>query len=242
MENKPLVSVIIPAFNEEQTIAHSLDSLVAQQTSHPFEVIVVDNNCTDKTADIARQYDKKLCIRVVKQPIQGRGAARNMGHKKAKGKYLFSTDADALVPRNWIEQYMNIFESNMHVCSVTSSSKILDCSWRINTTYNLLHPLLMHVYRILFGSYLLCGYGCATTRNAYHQSGGYCIRNNGQEDVDLTKRVKNIGRIAYAKHVPIIFSGRRFRHGLLIGYWEYFRVFIGRMVLKKEHIHLSDKR
>ncbi|OGY09045.1 MAG: hypothetical protein A2782_00975 [Candidatus Blackburnbacteria bacterium RIFCSPHIGHO2_01_FULL_43_15b] len=97
-----MVSVIIPAYNEEKLIGTCLDSLV-EQTDANFEVVLVDNNSTDQTSAIAQQYAKKLNLTIVLEKRKGRGKARATGFLKARGQYLLSTDADTTVPPTWVE-------------------------------------------------------------------------------------------------------------------------------------------
>ncbi|MFH0875476.1 MAG: glycosyltransferase family 2 protein, partial [archaeon] len=90
--NIPLISVIIPAYNEEKCITECLNSLKNQQFKD-FELIVIDNNSKDSTSKIAKQYTKKVFL--CKE--QGISSARNFGAKKAKGKILCFIDADGIV-------------------------------------------------------------------------------------------------------------------------------------------------
>lgn len=98
---KPLVSVIIPAKNEEAFVGQSLDSLTHQ--TYPkdrLEVIVVDNNSTDNTADEA----KKRGAKVVSLESGLVGAVRNFGASNANGEILIFIDADCTVDCEWIER------------------------------------------------------------------------------------------------------------------------------------------
>ncbi|MCX7955942.1 MAG: glycosyltransferase family 2 protein, partial [Patescibacteria group bacterium] len=79
------ISIIIPAYNEEKYIENALKSLV-NQTEKPDEVIVVDNNCTDKTIKIAKKYQKKLPLKIIHETKQGIAYSRNTGFNKAKGE------------------------------------------------------------------------------------------------------------------------------------------------------------
>ena len=58
-----LISVVIPAYNEEESLPNTLDALVSQETRYPYEVVLIDNNSTDKTADIAKSYRHKINIK-----------------------------------------------------------------------------------------------------------------------------------------------------------------------------------
>lgn len=99
------VSVIIPAYNEEHNIARCLDS-IHRQTKNAYEVIVVDNNSTDKTAKVAKEHGAK----VIHEDRRGIISARNRGFDEATGDVIVRTDADTLVPRNWIAKISNHFE------------------------------------------------------------------------------------------------------------------------------------
>ena len=88
-------SVIIPAFNEEELLAASLDKLFIAMKSNALsgEIIVVDNNSCDRTSEIARNFG----VTVVFEPLNQISRARNAGAKVAKGKYLIFLDADTII-------------------------------------------------------------------------------------------------------------------------------------------------
>ena len=88
-----LVSVIVPAYNEEAFIAEALDSALAQD-HRPIEVIVVDDGSSDRTAEVASRYD----VQLVRQPNRGPAAARNAGLALARGEYIAILDADDIWP------------------------------------------------------------------------------------------------------------------------------------------------
>ena len=97
---KPLtLSIIIPAYNEERHLPDCLDA-IAKQTVAPYEVIVVNNNSTDRTLEIAEEYD---FVKVVKQKEQGLIASRNYGFDKASGELIARLDADSIIDRNWVK-------------------------------------------------------------------------------------------------------------------------------------------
>lgn len=96
----PLVSIVIPAFNEESSILKTLWSLSKNKTTYPVEIIVVNNNSTDRT----QQVLDRLRVRSFFQPVQGWGPARQLGLEKARGKYILSADADCIYPERWIQK------------------------------------------------------------------------------------------------------------------------------------------
>ncbi|MBS1266209.1 MAG: Glycosyltransferase AglE [Candidatus Woesearchaeota archaeon] len=96
---KELVSVIIPAYNEEKYIHRSLGSL-KNQTLQDFEVIVVADSCTDKTEEIARKYGAK----VISVNTRNNGKNRNIGAKHAKADILVFLDADVRLSKNYLKE------------------------------------------------------------------------------------------------------------------------------------------
>jgi len=236
-----LVSVVIPCYNEEKVIAACLTALVSQKTSHSFEVIVVNNNSTDQTVEIIKKFQDKLDIKIVQQKKKGRGFARRMGFQHARGDIILSTDADTIVPSDWIETLVsNLLQEK--IIAVTGSSKIVDCGWVTNTVINFIQPMTMRFYRIFFGHYWLSGFSFGIHKNIYNKSGGFNESINGLEDIDLSFKVNKIGIIKFIPNISVIFSGRRFLKGLLKGLFSYIRLFVVYLFFRKKQILLSDIR
>ena len=90
----PVVSVIMPVYNAQKYLEEALDSLLNQSVSY-FEVIAVDDGSTDESLQILQSYAKRDArIRVFHQKNKYAGTARNLGMKKAKGRYFLFLDAD----------------------------------------------------------------------------------------------------------------------------------------------------
>lgn len=99
---KSNISIILPVLNGEKTLASCLKSLLVQKTNF-LELIVVDNASDDKTAGVIKsfaRYDKRIVY--IYEPIKGRGKARSVALKAARGDVIVMTDADCLVPDNWL--------------------------------------------------------------------------------------------------------------------------------------------
>jgi len=99
------VSIVIPAFNEEKYIERCLNSVINQEVNAD-EIIVIDNNSTDKTAEIATT----LGATVVSEKVQGMISARNRGFNEAKYEIIARCDSDTLVPHDWIKTIKNDFD------------------------------------------------------------------------------------------------------------------------------------
>ncbi|MDO3648376.1 glycosyltransferase family 2 protein [Nocardia mangyaensis] len=110
--NPPSLSVVIPAYNEEEIIGECLTRL-AEQREHIAEVLVVDNNSTDRTTEIvAEQAARWPAIRLIGEAEQGLVHARNRGLDSAVGDLIARIDADTLVPPDWAHQIVDFFAAD----------------------------------------------------------------------------------------------------------------------------------
>ena len=114
----PFVSVIVPAYNEHLTIANCIEALLAQDyPADRREIIIVDNNSTDGTADIVRNYP---VILLYERDIQTPAAARNRGIHFARGEIVAFTDADCVPEPDWLSHMVAGF-SNPDVVGVAGA-------------------------------------------------------------------------------------------------------------------------
>ena len=88
----PKFSIVIPVYNVEEYIGRCLES-VKNQTFKDYEVIVVNDGCTDKSIEVAKQYD----VKIIKTEHVSVSEARNIGVKHAKGEYLIFLDRESEV-------------------------------------------------------------------------------------------------------------------------------------------------
>ncbi len=107
-KENPKVSVIIPVYNGEKMLSACLDSLVALDFSKDaMEIIVVDNNSTDRTKEIINRYPVKYVFELKR----GRGSARNSGIRASSGEFIAFTDSDCVVDKNWLKELIKGFDS-----------------------------------------------------------------------------------------------------------------------------------
>lgn len=135
---KPIVSIIIPVYNEEKVIADCLKSL-DHQTYNPIEAIIVDDGSTDETIRIMKNYRLyHVNWQFFTQNHLGPGSARNLGAAKAKGKILVFVDADMTFDNSFLEDItkpilkgktIGTFSKNE---MVTNSQNIWSVCWNIN--------------------------------------------------------------------------------------------------------------
>ncbi|CAN5168612.1 glycosyltransferase family A protein [soil metagenome] len=241
LQKKPHVSVVIPAYNEEEYIGPCLESLVWQNTEEPFEVLVIDNNSSDKTAAIAKSFKDRLHIRVINEPVQGRGMARYRGFEEAKGDIIFSSDADTILPQDWIERFIEYFQDK-EVVAVTSLCNIDEPSPIDKAVFKLFQRVANEGHRIMLGHYWLAGFSYAIRRDIYIKAGKIDKSLNALDDVELGRRVKKFGKIKFVRDLPVLSSNRRFKKGMASGLFEYVMPFIQVTVLKKNKFSMDNDR
>jgi glycosyltransferase involved in cell wall biosynthesis len=158
MSKLPTVAIIIPAYNEEETIARCLDSCL-KQSSPADEIIIVNNNSVDMTAAIVKKYQKNYpeqTIRLLNEPVQGIIAARNHGFNKAKSDVLGRIDADSVISEKWVEAVRQTFSRKV-VAAATGPVQyhdmpLTDLSFHVDEKIrNMLHKMAKD-HRFLFGS------------------------------------------------------------------------------------------
>ncbi|MBI4317895.1 MAG: glycosyltransferase [Chloroflexi bacterium] len=119
------VSVIIPVYNCERFIAEAVDSVLAQ-SFRDFELIVVDDGSTDRTAEVVKSYGPRLTY--IYQTNQERSAARNAGIRRASGQYLAFLDADDIWLPQKLERQIEVFDRAPEIGLVHSWAYFIDGS------------------------------------------------------------------------------------------------------------------
>ncbi len=118
---KPLVSILIPAYNAEKWIADTLRSAIAQSWQRK-EIIVVDDGSSDQTRAVALQFESNH-VRVVTQKNKGAAAARNLAFSLSQGDFIQWLDADDLISRDKITKQMQVFDR------IGSKKTLLSSAW-----------------------------------------------------------------------------------------------------------------
>src|SRR5208282_2490255 len=134
MKDALRVSVIIPVFNGERTIAAAIDSALAQEFEGAAEVIVVNDGSTDGSEEIVRGYGDR--ITVVTQENRGPAAARNAGVRASHGEYVAFLDADDIWIPGKLRKTLAALDSDRGAAMVYSNALMIDNSGKpLGTTY-----------------------------------------------------------------------------------------------------------
>ena len=214
-----MISVIVPSFNEEENIAQCLVSLSHQTVGRDeYEIIVVDGGSTDKTCEIARKYADMVFIQTSKKV----GGARNDGVMASKGDIIATTDADCILPPDWVGQIRNAFTDTAVVQVYGPVYPIED---GIGNRFSLL--LANTFSRIGYYShtfYYTLGCNTAFRRDAFIKAGMYrCI--DAGDDLEIAMRMKDEGKIRFLGGLRVGFSMRRYQqYGTLTSLYEWFYI------------------
>lgn len=231
MKNKPLtLSIVIPVFNEEDYLADCLDAIAAQ-SELPDEVIVVENNSTDKTATVARSYP---FVKLMREKKQGVLFARNMGFNTAKSDIIGRIDADTILPRHWVRNAKRTM-LNGSTAAITGPVNYYDMPFP-NSNHRIDHFLRKSIYSWAPKSPFLFGSNMAIRRIVWLQvSSSLCEAQNIHEDLDLAIHLaKSKQKILYSKSLLSGISGRRYSSSI-IEFSNYMSMF--RLAYLQHNIH-----
>ncbi len=181
-----VISVVIPAFNEEADLGGCLSALAAQTLSPSlFEAIVVDNGSTDATAEIAQRFVPILPLRVVSLPRRSISTARNSGALLAEGRELVFLDADCRPNPNWLRDFVELApENGIRGCHYKIP---LDSTWvgRVWTQFQA---------RAVTGPVsFVPGGGLFISKSNFVALGGFNEQVETSEDIELCTRARNNG-------------------------------------------------
>jgi glycosyltransferase involved in cell wall biosynthesis len=224
----PLISVVIPAFQEEKYLPRALQSVLGQEYKN-FELIVVNNNSSDKTAEIAEKFGAKVIFEL----RQGVGFARQAGFLAAKGDIIATTDADAVLPKNWLSRIAKEFEEDNTLAAFGGLYTLYSGPITARFAISYFFYFIWLLDKIFSGGGNLPGANSAFRKSAFLRIGGFNTKLSMCEDVDLSQRIKNVGKVLLDPDFRIQVSGRRFRQGLLFGLLVYAPNHIARILFKK---------
>jgi glycosyltransferase involved in cell wall biosynthesis len=203
-----VISIVVPAYNEEALIAATLDQVhaAAKALGEPYEIIVVDDGSTDRTAEIATVHG----ARVVSVNVRQIGAARNKGADVATGELLVFVDADTLVPPEVLQGAVAAFRAGAVGGGSGARQDSNDPPWG---------PAVF-----AFAAWLMRTAGWAAgcfmfvSTDVFRRVGGFDERYFASEEIHLSRAVKKHGPFVILRE-RVITSGRK---GRLFTGWQVF--------------------
>lgn len=181
----PLVSVIIPCYNQAHFLSTAIESVLAQSHAH-HEIIVVDDGSTDNTAEVTASYPT---VRYIRQDNQGLSGARNTGLRESRGDYLVFLDADDLLLPRALEAGLTCMCAHPECAFVSGHYRYInqDGSFRReNLQQHIDHD---HYLALLRGNYIGMHATVMYRRDVFEAVGNYATSLPACEDYDLFLRI-----------------------------------------------------
>ena len=218
------LAFVIPAYNEEALIGKCVESVLAEvkRTGRDCEIVVVNNNSTDRTREIASSY---AGARVVDETQKGLVSARDGGFKATTAELVANIDGDTIVPPGWLDTVFSEFEKDPKLVCLSGPYVYYDLNlWQrflVGGFYGLttvIYWINRYVFRV--GS-VVQGGNFVFKRDAWTKAGGFNreIKFYG-EDTDVAVRLSKVGNVKFTHRLKMQTSGRRlaeegvFRTGL----------------------------
>jgi glycosyltransferase involved in cell wall biosynthesis len=192
------VSIIVPAHNEERLLGATLDALsaAAPALGEPFEIVVVDDASTDRTAEIARAHG----ARVVAVRLRHIAAARNAGAGEAQGDVLIFVDADTIVPETVLVQAVAAVRAGAVGGGARAQMAAGHARWAEHMMS--VASSFMLTMRWAAGCFVFA------RRDAFDRAGGFDERYYASEEIHLSRALKRQGRFILIDDA-VITSGRK---------------------------------
>jgi glycosyltransferase involved in cell wall biosynthesis len=208
-----LISFVVPAYNEEILIASCLDAIRAEiaRSRQPAEIIVVNNNSTDRTREIALSIPG---VTVIDEPQRGLVPARRAGCLAARGRLIANIDADTMVPQGWLDTVLAEFARSPGLVALSGPFIHYDVSRTVQITVAVF-------YRFAFTTYLLVRF--VFRAGSMMQGGNFVVLKSALdaadafnpdfsffgEDTELARRLSKVGAVKFSFALPAFSSGRR---------------------------------
>jgi len=181
------ISLIIPVYNEEKYIEACLDS-ISKQKIKPDEVIVVNNNSTDATLSLVKNYP---FVRVVNEKKQGMIAARNAGFNAATHELIARCDADVKLPSNWTARIHRNF-ARYEIDALTGPITYYDAPIKTSLIARAYLDMMKPIHR---GGETLVGPNMIITKEIWEKVKNKVCLNDKlvHEDIDLAYHIQEVG-------------------------------------------------
>jgi glycosyltransferase involved in cell wall biosynthesis len=236
---KPVkISIVVPAFNEEKLLGDSLARMKSAtgafaRRGWETELVVCDNNSTDRTAEIARGAGAL----VVFEPVNQIARARNRGAAAATGDWLIFVDADSCPSTGLFDEVAG--QISLGDCLAGGTTVRLDDPHRLARTVTVFWNLISRSFRLLAGSFIFC------ETAGFRNIGGFSNELFAAEELELTQRLKKLARengkrVVILHRHPLTTSARKIH---LYSFREHLQlmvraVFNRRVLTSREACHL----
>src|SRR5258708_8054339 len=220
-----MISVLVPAYNEEKLLGSCLESL-AVQNPLPDEIVIVDNASTDRTPEIIKEFIAKnpeVNVTGVYETKKGAPAAREGGWRAEHGDVIVRTDADETFPVGWMAKVHAALAANPSVGAIGGAVRFQNAPPVINFIqflFNLLYPRLVKLskgFPYLIGGMTIC------RREVLEKMNGFVNGPENQlEDFYFSEQAHKLGyKLRYMPGIYAIHSLRRYEVGGMAGFLQW---------------------
>ena len=219
-----MISFVVPAYNEAQLIAATLDAIhsAARDVAQPYEIIVADDASTDDTAAIAQAHGARVV------PCEHRQIARvrNTGALASTGDVLIFVDADTIISAELVRASLAAIERGAVGGGATLQIEGRVPPWSVPLIFVV--DRSMRLFRWAAGCFVFC------TRTAFDAAGGFDERYYATEEIAFSRALKRLGQVVILRE-RVLTSGRKLRThsfgdflGLLAGVARHGPAFLRR--------------
>jgi len=208
-----MISVVIPALNEEKFIAECLESLKSQDYRGEYEIIVADNGSTDDTVNIARSYGVQVVVCLEKKSVT---YARQVGADAARGDIIAQADADTVYPSDWLTRIADHFAAHLDAVALAGRFLYNDPpSWEGFEYF--IRDCTNKLSVKLFGKpILVSGATFAFRKKAFLDAGGYGDVSFSADQLGISSRLSKVGKVYYDRNFHSLTSSRSVRKPLAV--------------------------
>lgn len=208
-----MISIVIPALNEEKLLPDCLDSLRNQDYEGEFEIIIADNGSTDKTVEIAHSFGARVVLCSGKKGVS---FARQAGADAARGDIIAQADGDSVYPPGWLTRISGWFASHPEAVAVTGRFAYRDPPWWWRFEYCARHNLNRIQAKLSGKPLLVSGATFAFRKKAFMAAGGYRGLTYSPDQYGIAERLSRLGKVRYDSGLRILTSARTVRKPLFV--------------------------
>ncbi len=227
----PLISLIIPAYNEEKSIKHCIESAIRSSGGKFHEIIVVNNASTDNTKAIALSIEG---VRVVDETQKGLTKARQCGYAHATGSLLAYIDADTRMPSDWFNLVESEFQKDSNLVCLSGPYTYFDIDF-IQNFFVKMYWYLLGIPMYWITGYMVVGGNFVIKKSTLEKMNGFDTNISFYgEDTNIARRAHYHGKVRFNLHLIMPTSGRRFANeGILATAWNYVINFLSEVFIHK---------
>lgn len=189
------------------------------QEIKPDEIIIVNNNSSDRSTEIAGGYKG---VKIISQKKPGIVPTRNLGFDSAAGDIIARCDADTIVPRDWIKNIKNDFAKNERIVAVSTSVATFDLP-PFGEKLAFIFRIYMLLPTLIIGHFPLVGPSMAIRKSAWKKIRDELCTDQTKmhEDLDISFHIRKLGSVYHDSKIIALSSARRIKYNPLSFFGEY---------------------